>query len=119
MTYTEILELIRAGYTKEEIDAMMKAPEPEKQPEKQPEPPKPTTVPSPEPTPAATPEPKPTPVPENTEQTETEKLLAALGMQISTLTSAIQKSNVGSVEGKTPSEETPDAIIARIINPNQ
>lgn len=115
MTYTEILELIRAGYTKEEIDAMMKAPEPEKQPES----PKPTLVPSPEPTPAAPTEPKPTPVPEQKEQTETEKLLAALGMQISTLTSAIQKSNVGSVEGKTPSEETPDAIIARIINPNQ
>lgn len=115
MTYTEILELIRAGYTKEEIDAMMKAPDPEKQPE----PKEPTLVPSPEPTPAGIPEQKPTPVPEQKEQTETEKLLAALGMQISTLTSAIQKSNVGSVEGKTPSEETPDAIIARIINPNQ
>ena len=115
MTYTEILELIRAGYTKEEIDAMMKAPEPEKQPE----PKEPTPVPSPEPTPAGIPEPKPTPVPENKEPTETEKLLAALGMQISTLTSAIHKANLSGAEGKTPAEETPDAIIARIINPNQ
>lgn len=115
MTYTEILELIRAGYTKEEIDAMMKAPEPEKQPESK----EPTPVPSPEPTPPATPEPKPTPVPENKEPTETEKLLSALGMQITTLTNAIHAANVAGAEGKTPTDETPESIIARIINPNQ
>lgn len=115
MTYTEILELIRAGYTKEEINAMMN----ESGPEKIPENPEPTPVPSPEPTPAATPEPKPTPVPENKEPTETEKLLSALGMQITTLTNAIHAANVAGAEGKTPTDETPESIIARIINPNQ
>ena len=92
MTYTEILELIRAGFTKEEINAMMKDPEPERIPEKD---------------------------PENKEPTETEKLLSALGMQITTLTNAIHAANVAGAEGKTPAEETPETIIARIINPNQ
>lgn len=119
MIYTEILELVRAGFTKEEINAMMKDPEPEKIPEKSPENPEPTPVPSPDPAPTGTPEPKPTPVPENKEQTETGKLLSALGMQITTLTNAIHAANVAGAEGKTPAEDTPETIIARIINPNQ
>lgn len=119
MTYTEILELIRAGFTKDEINAMMNESGPEKIPEKSPENPEQTPVPSPEPTPAAPPEPKPTPVPEKTEPTETEKLLSALGMQITTLTNAIHAANVAGAEGKTPTDETPETIIARIINPNQ
>ena len=119
MTYTEILELIRAGFTKEEINAMMKDPEPERIPEKDPENKEPTPVPSPDTAPSGDPEPKPTPVPDKKEPTETEKLLSALGMQITTLTNAIHAANVAGAEGKTPAEETPETIIARIINPNQ
>lgn len=119
MTYTEILELIRAGFTKDEINAMMKDTEPEKIPEKPPENKEPTPVPPTDPAPTGTPEQKPTPVPENKEPTETEKLLSALGMQITTLTNAIHAANVAGAEGKTPTEDTPESIIARIINPNQ
>ena len=92
MTYTEVLELIRAGYKKEEIDAMMKAEQ--------------------EPTPAPVPE----PAPEPKQESETEKLVSALGMKFDALTAALQKQNVNQIEGE-PTNTTGD-IIARIINPH-
>lgn len=108
MTCTEILELIRAGYTKEEIDAMMKA-----EPEPTPAPaPAPTPAPEPEPTPAPVPE----PAPEPKQESETEKLVSALGMKFDALTAALQKQNVNQIEGE-PATTTGD-IIARIINPH-
>lgn len=111
MTYTEVLELIRAGFKKDEIEAMMaaekkpseKAPEPEQKTE-------PKQDPKPEPDKAPEPEAKPEP-------SETEKLVAALGLKFDALTQAIQKQNVEGLEGKD-STQTVDDVIAKIINPH-
>ena len=120
MTYTEILELIRAGYSKAEIDAMIAGPAPtqassqetpDKQPEQtpvstdsEPKPNKPDPVPSPDPAPAAQP-------------TETEKLIRALGLKLDTLTTAIHAANVGGMENPN-NPLTPEQVVARIINPH-
>ena len=116
MTYTEILELIRAGYTKAEIDLLMQpapaAPQetPDKQPEQtpvgtdpDPKPDKPDPVPSQDPPPAA--------------PTETEKLLQALGMRLDRLTTAIHAANVGGLENPN-NQLTPEQVVAQIINPH-
>ena len=119
MTYTEVLELIRAGYNKEEIEAMMKAEEqvrsaPKQDPApiiQQDEPPEVKkeqgagTA-----SESAAPEQKPEP-------TETEKLVTALGMKFDALTSALHAQNVRSMEG-SDNQTTTEDIIARIINPH-
>lgn len=115
MKPSEILELVRAGYTKAEIEAM-----------NQTEPPKPTD-PEPEPEPKPEPKPQPEPQPEPVKPidpqpvqhiaSESEKLLAALGLKLDTLTQAVQAGNVSRIEGKAPGMTTDD-IIARIINPH-
>lgn len=108
MTYTEVLELIRAGYTKDEIDAMMATdtPAPEK-----------TT---PEPT---KPEPTPEPTPEPNEQKETPpveseavKLAKALGLKLDSMLTAIQNANIANAE-QSGNTMTADDVIASIINP--
>lgn len=112
LTYTEVLELIHAGYTKAEIDAFAAAPATD---------------------PAGTdhqddnqggnqddaggaPEAETEPEPETHIETETEKLLKALGVQIQGLAHAVQAKNVNTIDhpGET---ETAETILARIINP--
>lgn len=112
MTYTEVLELIRAGYNKQEIEAMMAAETPagdpkeetkkEPQPEKKPDPVK------------ADPEPDKT----VKEESETEKLIKALGLRLDNLTKSIQASNVNGIEGDGDKEQSADDIIAKLINPH-
>ena len=114
MTYSETLELVRAGYTKAEIDAMVnaasaapeaKAPTADKTPA------------SPEAKPTKG-ENKPKSEPEKKEPTEVEKLVSALGLRLDTLTKAVQAANVGTIEGKRDNvEESTESILARIINP--
>lgn len=107
MKPSEILELVRAGYTKAEIEAMNQPqPDPQPQPEPKPEP-------QPEPTKPTDPQPQPAPH----IASESEKLLAALGLKLDTLTQAVQAGNVSRIEGKAPGMTTDD-IIARIINPH-
>lgn len=123
MTYTEILELIRAGYTRAEIDAMQKeetapvsaaaAPGPAIEPElerQMDEAEKQTTE-------QNKPESVPAPSPEKKEPTEVEKLVSALGLKIDRMTAAIQGRNVMETENKT-NELTPDQVVAQIINPH-
>ena len=114
MTYTEVLELIRAGYKKEEIDAMMAAETPagdpkeetkkDPQPEKKPDPAK------------ADPEPEKKTTAK--EESETEKLIKALGLRLDDLTKSIQASNVNGIEGDGGKEQSADDIIAKLINPH-
>lgn len=120
MTYTEILELIRAGYTRAEIDAMQKedeskaaaAPGPATEPDQHPDEGQKQT------TEQKKPESVPTPSPEKKEPTEVEKLISALGLQMQQLTRAVQAHNITNLEGNGTPAETADDIIARIINPN-
>lgn len=119
MTYTEILELIRAGYTRAEIDAMQKEetpapvsaaadPGPAIEVEPDEEQKQTTTQNKPESVPPAE--------PAKHEQTEVEKLVSALGLKLDALTRAVQTSNTQTIEGSTPAETAQD-ILARIINP--
>lgn len=116
MTYTEILELIRAGYKRDEIEAMMEADaKANVQTSKPPETP-------PEPSPIVkeeTPSPSAETVPEQKhEPTETEKLVAALGLKVDALTRAVQTANVNSLESSGSTAPTADDILAKIINPH-
>lgn len=117
MTYTEILELIRAGYTRAEIDAMQKAEgsapeaEPAAEPAAAPEPEQKQT------TEQNKPESVSAPSPEKKEPTEVEKLVSALGLKIDRMTAAIQGRNITETENKT-NELTPEQVVAQIINPH-
>lgn len=119
----EILELIRAGFTKSEIDEMVKAEQkdPASTPEATPasdaptDDPAPSPDPAPAPTPAPTQDPAPAPAPAAA-PSETEKLLAALGMKLDRMTAAMQHQNIGSVENPN-NALTADQVIASIINP--
>lgn len=116
MTYTEILELIRAGYKRDEIEAMMAA-----EPAEAAAPAKPPETP-PDPNPIVkeeSPSPSAEPVPEQKhEPTETEKLVAALGLKVDALTRAVQSNNVNSLESSGSTAPTTDDILAKIINPH-
>lgn len=124
MTYTEILELIRAGYTRAEIDAMQKeeaasaaapadleAEQEQEQLQQQEETQEQTKAQN---------KPKSVPDPDHgSEQTEVQKLISALGLQVQQLTRAVQAHNVTTMESNGASAETADDIIARIINPTK
>lgn len=112
MKTSEILELVRAGYTKEEIAAMdttddEKIEHPEKKPDPEPE-----QKPEPKPDPEPDAETKPVKV-----ESETEKLVKALGLKLEALTSAIQTNNVNSLEQNGGGTLTTEDVLASIIDP--
>ena len=121
MKTSEILELIRAGYSKAEIEAMDGDAEKIEHPAKQTEVSK---------EPEAKPEPekeeqmemeleKPEPKQEKSNyESETEKLVKALGLKFDALTSAIQASNVNSIEHGGDSAMTADDVIRSIVQQN-
>ena len=117
MTYTEVLELIRAGYTKKEIDAMMQDKAKEDKPVKT-ENDKPKEEKN-----AKVAEDDSDNHPDDHQQvkekepSETDKLVEALGLKMDALTSAIQTRNINNIEGNSTAETTED-ILAKIINPN-
>lgn len=106
MKATEILQLINAGYTKAEINAM-ELPETAAAPDPIPEP-----VPEAEPAPTTeTPQPEPVkPNPVNPE-------IQALTKQINDLVSAIQKSNLLNANMPEVPRESAEDILANIITP--
>lgn len=106
MKASEILQLINAGYTKAEIDAM-ENPETDVQVSNM----------EPETTPAAEPEtpPDPKPTPE-TPQTVNPQI-EALTQQINSLVSAIQRSNLLNSQQPQQPRESAEDILANIIQP--
>ena len=130
LTTKEVLELIRAGYTKAEIDAMVTpggtpTPEPGTADKQTPEPSvenKPDSENSADRGENSGADPKPENRPDSVSgrvETEVEKLVSALGMKLDTLTRAVVGRNIGGIEGHTPTpEETAESIVARIINPH-
>ena len=94
MKFEDVMALVRAGYTKDEI-AAMSAPEPAPQPE-----------------PAPDPAPQPEPVPEPAPQvSQTEALLREI-------LGAVQMGNINKSAMEPPVEKGADVVTARIINPN-
>jgi len=104
MNLNEIIKLIDAGFTKSDILALAGSQQTEPKEEPKPEPKK-------EPKEEPKPEPKPEP-----QETETDKLVKALGLQVEGLTKALQASNIRNTE-HGGQEESVDDILAKIINP--
>ena len=102
MNYEDIILLVKAGYTRDQI-AAMQAPAPTPAPE---------TAPAPEPAPAPAPaEPEP-PKPQGIE--DLSQMLAA---EFAKLNDAIVKANLQ--QAQQPPQESVDDILASIINPPQ
>lgn len=108
MNYEDIILLVKAGYTRDQI-AAMQAPAPTPAPEPAPAP-KPAPAPAPEPTPAPA-EPAP-PKPHGIE--DLSQMLAA---EFAKLNEAIVKANLQ--QAQQPPQESVDDILASIINPPQ
>ena len=107
MTLNDVMKLIDAGYTKADIEAFNQAnedPEPKADGDHQ-------QKSDPIPEPAAAPDPV------TNQNTEIQKLVAALGLKLDTLTGAVQAQNLNRAEGNTNIDTAGD-IIAKIINPH-
>lgn len=104
MNYEDIILLVKAGYTRDQI-AAMQAPAPTPAPEPVPEP---TPAPAPEPTPA----PAPTPAVQGIND-----LSQMLSAEFAKLNDAIVKANLQ--QAQQPPQESVDDILASIINPPQ
>ena len=100
----ELLKLVNAGFTKQEIMAMFgTAPDPAPVPV-------PDPVPDPDPAPAPDPDPAPAPDPAS-------EAIAKLTQQVSNLTSIVQRSNLLMSEQPVIKDTKPEDIIASIIYP--
>ena len=116
MTYSELMKLVNAGFTKQEILAITgqlnaapaKAPDPvpEPEPAKAPDP-----VPDPEPVKA--PDPVPDPIPD-----PTQSALDLLTAQVTKLTTLVQRSNILNSEQPELKQQTAEDIVASIIFPS-
>lgn len=106
MTKEDVLKLVNAGFSKDEIIALIgpTAPEPKPEPE-----PAPTPEPQPVPEPAAAPQPAASP--------EQADAIAALTQQVANLTALVQKSNMLRMEQPEIKPESAEDIIANIIYP--
>lgn len=118
MDMQDILRLVQAGYTKEDIDKMVApAPAPAADPAPAPAPaPAPDPAPAPEPAPAPDPAPAPAPTPEP----DPEPSMKDLMLSISKLTSAIQANAIANSVipgGPDGNQHTAEDAIASIIRP--
>ena len=110
MNYEDIILLVKAGYTRDQI-AAMQAPAPT---------PAPAPAPAPAPMPAPAPAPEPTPAPADPEPPKPqgiEDLSQMLAAEFAKLNDAIVKANLQ--QAQQPPQESVDDILASIINPPQ
>ena len=121
MNYEDIILLVKAGYTRDQIAAMQApaptpAPAPAPAPAPSPDPaPAPTPAPAPAPAPAPTPDPAPAPEPPKPQGLE--DLSQMLSAEFAKLNDAIVKANLQ--QAQQPPQESVDDILASIINPPQ
>lgn len=106
MNYEDIILLVKAGYTRDQI-AAMQAPEPTHTPA-------PAPAPEPAPTPAEPPAP---PTPAEPKPQGIEDLSQMLAAEFAKLNDAIVKANLQ--QAQQPPQESVDDILASIINPPQ
>ena len=116
MNYEDIILLVKAGYTRDQI-AAMQAPAPTPAPTPTPAP-APAPAPAPTPAPAPAPEPAPAPAdPEPPKPQGIEDLSQMLAAEFAKLNDAIVKANLQ--QAQQPPQESVDDILASIINPPQ
>jgi hypothetical protein len=102
MTFDQLMKLLDAGFTKQEIMALNGTPAPAPQPDPEPEP-----QPEPAPAPQPEPEPEPAPTPQNDQ--------AAILAKLEELNQTIIRSNINN--SRQPETESVDDILATIIRP--
>lgn len=110
MKFDDVMMLIKAGYTKAEIQEMEMAnvvtdPEPAPAPEQK----EPAPTPAPEPTPATTPEPAP--------MDQMMQTLQNMIQQNQQLLQSMQAANIQAARMPEDKKETPEDLIAKIIAP--
>lgn len=105
MNYEDIILLVKAGYTRDQIVAMQ-APAPA-----------PAPTPTPAPAPAPTPAPAPAPTPAPPKPQGLDDLSQMLSAEFAKLNDAIVKANLQ--QAQQPPQESVDDILASIINPPQ
>ena len=121
MNYEDIILLVKAGYTRDQI-AAMQAPAPTPAPAPAPAP-TPAPAPAPAPTPAPAPVPAPTPAPAPADPQAQPKpqgiegLSQMLAAEFAKLNEAIVRANLQ--QAQQPAQESVDDILASIINPPQ
>ena len=106
MTFDQLMKLLDAGFTKEEIMALNGTPAPAPQPEPEPAP-APQSEPEPAPQPEPEPHPEPAPAPQNDQ--------AAILAKLEELNQTIIRSNINN--SRQPETESVDDILATIIRP--
>ena len=114
MNYEDIILLVKAGYTRDQIAAMqVTEPAPTPAPE-----PAPTPTPAPTPAPAEPPaDPPAPPTPAEPKPQGIEDLSQMLAAEFAKLNDAIVKANLQ--QAQQPPQESVDDILASIINPPQ
>lgn len=106
MNANDILTLLKAGYTRQEIDAMANpAPVPVPAPT-------PAPAPDPAPVPDPTPSPAPSPAPQNNDA-----ILAAITDLGNKFTAAMQAASLGAAMMQQPAGDTLESVMAQIIPP--
>ena len=116
MRISEILELVRAGYTKDEI-AAMDVTQDEKQPTGEADANSGTSGSGEKAENVKVKTESGNEAQAKPEESETEKLVKALGLKLDGLAAAIQTRNVNSMEQGNSNTMTTEEIIANIINP--
>ena len=115
MKLEEIITLLNAGYTKDEIQAM-EMPENKPSPATAGDPQDPPAAPAaPDPEPPAAP--PAAPVLPSTDNADVTKYIAQLTAQVSSLTKQIQNSNLLSAQQPAQQQNTAEDILANLINP--
>lgn len=108
MTKEELLMLVKAGYTKEEIKALTEEPaEPQKEPAEEP---------AEEPQKEPAEEPKPTEP--QTELAELKKQFADMSAELGNIVKGLQKANIANARQNEPSTTTVDDILKEMLNPS-
>ena len=115
MKYEDLVTLLKAGYTRQEIEAM----------ESQPAPAAPEAAPDINPTPAPTPAPSaapaapaadPTPAPSTNQ--DMASVLAAIQTMGNNIVTALQAAQLGGATLPTAKPDSIESVMASIINPN-
>lgn len=120
MKYEDLVTLLKAGYTRQEIEAMESQPAPAAPaaaPDTNPTPaPTPAPVPTPAPTPAPAPAADPTPAPSTNQ--DIASVLAAIQTMGNNIVTALQAAQLGGATLPTAKPDSIESVMASIINPN-
>lgn len=115
MKFEDLVTLLKAGYTRQEIEAMESQPAPAAAQDTNPTPaPTPAPVPAPVPAPAA-PAADPTPAPSS--NSDMASVLAAIQTMGTNIVTALQAAQLGGATLPTAKPDSIESVMASIINP--